>query len=107
MNQDIIKTVTEFGMALIERQHQFFIDETCDNSEHIPAIKRIADVACQYLELNGISSEISKKVNKELIQRGRELFIKEWMRQLDEDEEIPDEEDKKEAKRTFDKLLKK
>lgn len=107
MNQDIITTVTEFGIALIERQHQFFADETCDNSEHVPAIKRIADVACQFLKLNRISSEAGKKVTKELIQRGRELFINEWMRQMDEDEEPPDEEDEKEARRTFDKLLKK
>ncbi len=106
MDQDITKTVIEFGMALVERQHRFFVDESIDNSEHIPAIKRIADTAYQYLKTTGIPSDTSKKVRKELIARGRHLFIEEWMRMRDEDEEPPDEEDRREARRTFDGLLK-
>jgi hypothetical protein len=43
----------EFGLALVERQHQFFVDETIDNTEHVPAIKRIADTAYQYLTATG------------------------------------------------------
>ena len=104
MNQGIIKVVTAFGMALIERQHKFFVDEGIDNSEHVPAIKRIADTAYQYLTANGVSSEISTKLKKDLLNHARELFIKEWMTPLDEDEEPPDKE---EARRTFDQLLKK
>ena len=106
MDQETIKILKEFALALIERQHQFFIHETIDNSEHVPAIKRIAETAYQYLTAKGVSSEISTKVKKELINRGRELFIEAWMTPLDdgEQEELPDEE---EARRTFDQLLKK
>lgn len=104
MDQETIKILKEFALALIERQHQFFIDETIDNSEHVPAIKRIAETAYQYLTAKGVSSEISTKVRKELISHARKLFIKGWMTPLDEDEEPPDEE---EARRTFDQLLKK
>lgn len=106
MDQDIIKTVIEFGVALVERQHEFFLDESLDNSEHIPAIKRIADTAYRYLKANGISSGISKKVREELTSRGRELFMQEWMTTLEEDEEPLNQEDRQEARRTFDELLK-
>ena len=104
MDQETIKILKEFALALIERQHQFFIDETVDNSEHVPAIKRIAESAYQYLAAKGGSSDISTKVRKELITHARKLFIKEWMTQLEEDEEPPEEE---EARKTFNQLLKK
>ena len=104
MDQEAIKILKEFALALIERQHQFFIDETIDNAEHVPAIKRIAETAYQYLTAKGVSSGISTKVRKELITHARKLFIKEWMTQLEEDEEPPDEE---EARKTFNQLLKK
>lgn len=106
MDQDIIKKVTTFGMALVERQHKFFLEESVDNLEHIPAVKRIADTAYQYLTANGVNSEVGATVKKELINHGRELFIKLWIRDMIEDGETPDTKDEKEAKRTFDKLLK-
>jgi hypothetical protein len=31
--EDIIKTVTEFGIVLVEKQHKFFLDGSIDNSE--------------------------------------------------------------------------
>ncbi len=105
MDQEITKTVLEFGLTLVERQHQFFLDESIDNSEHVPAIRRIADSAHAYLKSLGIPSERCNKVKKDLIARGRDLFIEEWMRSLDEDEGPPDEEGRQEARRTFDQLL--
>ena len=105
MDQDIIKIVTEFGVALVERQHQLFVEESLDNSEHVPAIKRIADTACEYLKVNRISSDIGKKVREKLISRGRDLFIEEWMRPLEEDENPPDLQEREEATNTFDELL--
>ncbi len=103
MDQKIIEILKEFALSLVERQHQFFVDETIDNSEHVPAIKRIADTAYQYLTTKGVNTKISTRVKEELINHGRELFIKLWMSSSDEDEELPDEE---EARRTFDQLLK-
>lgn len=93
-------------MALVERQHQFFLDESIDNSEQVPAIKRIADTAYQYLKASEINSDISNRVRQELIARGRELFVEEWMRMLEEDEEPPEQEERREAGKTFDELLK-
>ncbi len=98
------KTVTEFGIALVEVQHKFFMDASLDNSEHVPAIKRIADVAYAYLKGKGVSLEIAKGVRNELINYGRNLFVQVWMA-TEEDEEPLDEEDRHEAKRTFNELL--
>jgi hypothetical protein len=103
--EDIIKTVTEFGIALVEKQHQFFLDESLDNSEHVPAIKRIADTAYGYLRGKGVNLDISKKVKKELINHGRDLFIETWMTP-EEDEDRLGEEDRREATKTFNELLK-
>jgi hypothetical protein len=51
--EDMIKTVTEFGLALVEKQHSFFLDASIDNSEHAAAIKRIGDAAYGYLKAKG------------------------------------------------------
>ena len=104
--EDVIRTVTEFGIALVEGQRRFFLYGSIDNSEHVPAIKRIADIAYHYLKKKGVNTETARKVRKELVARGRDLFIEEWMRTLEEDEEPPDQEDRVEARRTFDELLK-
>ena len=79
--------------------------ELIDNSEHVPAIRRIADAAQAYLISLGIPSETCKKVKKELIARGRDLFIEEWIRTVDEDDGPSDEEGRREARKTFDELL--
>jgi hypothetical protein len=104
--ESMIKIVTAFGMALLERQHQFFLDETLDNSEHISAIKRIADTAYSFLKAKGASLVEANSARKDLINHGRNFFVERWMTSLEEDEEALDEEDRREAKRTFDKLLK-
>lgn len=106
MNQDIIKIVTAFGMVLVESQHKYFLEDSIDNSEHIPAIKRIAYTAYQYLIANGISTDNSTKVRKELILHGKDLFIQLWMKNIIEDEEIPNKKDIREAEKTFEKILK-
>ena len=104
--EDKIETIMEFGIALVERQHQFFVDERIDNSEHVTAIKRIADTAYGYLQGKGASLDKAKKAKKELLNRGRDLFVEMWMTPLKEDDEPLDEEDRREAKREFDDLLK-
>ena len=103
--EEIIKTVTEFAMVLIEKQHKFFVDETIDNSEHIPAIKRIADAAHEYLRGQGTSVDRSNKVRSKVISHGRDLFVQTWMTP-EEDDELPDEDDRREAEEEFDELLK-
>jgi hypothetical protein len=105
MDQDIIEIVTEFGMALVEKQHQLFVEESLDNSEHVPAIKRIADTAYEYLKVNRISSDIGKKVREKMISHGRDLFIEEWMRPQEEDEDLPEPQEREEATNTFNELL--
>ncbi len=103
--EDIIKTVTEFGIALLEKQHKFFLDGSIDNSEHVSAIKRIADAAYGYLKQKGVNLDSAKKVKKELINHGKDLFVAVWM--ISEEAEEPlGEEDRREARRTFDELLK-
>ena len=101
----IIKTVTEFGVALVEKRHRFFLNDSVDNSEHVPAIKRIADTAYGYLKRKGANPDRAKEVKKELISHGKNLFIKAWMK-TEEGEEPLGEEDRQEAMETFDELLK-
>jgi len=103
--EEIIKTVTEFGIALVEKQHRFFLNDSMDNSEHVPAVKRIADTAYAYLKRRGVALDEAKAVKKELINHGKTLFVKMWMK-TEEGEESLGEEDREEAEETFDELLK-
>ena len=102
---EIVKTVSEFGVALVEKQHRFFLSGSVDNSEHIPAIKRIADTAYAYLKRKGVNLDRAKEVKKELLNHGKGLFVKAWMK-AEEGEEPLAEEDREEAEETFDELLK-
>jgi len=103
--EEMIKTVTEFGVALVEKQHKFFLNDSVDNSEHLPAIKRIADTAYAYLKRKGVNPDRAKEVKKDLINHGKNLFVKTWMK-TEEGEEPFGEEDRQEAMETFDELLK-
>ncbi len=103
--EEMIKTVTEFGVALVEKQHKFFLNDSVDNSEHVPAIKRIADTAYAYLKRKGVNPDRAKEVKKDLINHGKNLFVKTWMK-TEEGEEPFGEEDRQEAMETFDELLK-
>lgn len=101
----MIKTVTEFGVALVEKQHKLFLNDSEDSSEHVPAIKRIADTAYAYLKRKGVNSDRAKGIKKELINHGKNLFVEKWMK-TEEGEESLGEEDRQEAIETFDELLK-
>ena len=103
--EEMIKTVTEFGIALVEKQHRFFLGGSIDNSEHVPAIKRIVDTAYAYLKRKGVNLDRAKEVKKELINHGKNLFVKAWMK-AEEGEEPLGGEDRQEAMETFDELLK-
>jgi hypothetical protein len=100
-----IETVLEFGMVLVEKQHKYFQDGFTDNSEHVSALKLIADAAYAYLKQRGITLDEAKKIKRALIIHGKSLFVEEWMK-TEEGEEPLDEEDLQEAKETFDELLK-
>ena len=86
--EDIIKTVAEFGIALVEKQHRFFLDETIDNSEHVLAVKRIADAAYEYLKRQGVNLDRAKKVKAKLIDHGTDLFVQTWMTSEEDDEPL-------------------
>jgi len=103
--EETIRTVTEFGIVLVEKQHSFFVNDIIDNSEHISAISRIADAAYAYLKRKGVNSDRAKQVKKELIDHGKNLFVETWMK-TEEGEEPLGEEDREEAMETFDELLK-
>ncbi len=103
--EEIIKTVKEFGIALVEKQQRFFQNECIDNSEHVAAIRRIADTAYAYIKRRGVNLDKAKEVKKELINHGKSLFVEICM-QTQEGEEPLGEEDRQEAMETFDELLK-
>lgn len=102
MGKDEIAIVRDFGHRLIENEFNHFIEDPTDNSEYVSAIKRITDAAYIFLKEGKVSVSICASVKNELISKARELFVKEWMKPLEGDDETPDTD---EAKEEFDYLL--
>ena len=67
------------------------MDEGTDNSEHVPRIGRIAESVRRALEQEGCDAVEADLVERELIDLGRALFVEEWMRPLDGDDQAPAE----------------
>jgi hypothetical protein len=97
-----IGIVRGLGLRLVETEFCHFSEEGTDNSEYVAAVKRIADTAFMYLMKEAVNDSICFSVKRELIEKARELFIQEWMKPLDDDEELPDAD---EAVERFDYFL--
>lgn len=102
MTNEEIETVRGLGLRLIEAEFEHFSKDNTDNSEYVAAIRRIADTAFAFLKTGTASDPIRVSVREELIERAREIFIQDWMKPLEDDEELPDAD---EAADTFDYLL--
>ena len=103
MINEEIQAVSNFGLRLIETEFSHFSRNGTDNSEFISAIKRIADTAFVFLKAGSASITICTSVKEQFINRARELFVQEWLKPLeDDDEESPDAD---EAIETFNVLL--
>ena len=69
------------------------MDEGTDNSEHVPRVARIAESVRRALEQEGCDVADADLVERELLDLGRALFVEEWMRPLDGDDQAPAEAD--------------
>ena len=79
------------GEQVLRDEHRFFVDEGTDNSEHVPRVARIAESVRRALEQEGCDAVDADLVERELLDLGRALFVEEWMRPLDGDDEAPAE----------------
>ena len=107
MNDESIPIVQMVAERIIETEHVFFVDNTLDNSEHVPKIGRIARSVADCLRQQNVNRLKCEDVADYLVDFGRRLFVHEWMfPSLDVD--FPDDEEPREedAVKEFNQILK-
>lgn len=92
MNKSIAVAIAT-GRQIIRDEHAFFVKDGIDNSEHVPRIERIAASIRTILAQEGAASSEANQAKRDLIDFGRTLFVKEWMKPIGGDDETPSEED--------------
>ena len=94
MNKKSIAVAIATARQIIRDEHASFVrDRGVDNSEHIPRIERIAESIRTILLQEGATASEANQAERELIDFGRALFVKEWMKPIKGDDEIPSEEE--------------
>lgn len=78
---------------IVDDEHSFFVEESLDNSEHVPKILRIAGSVNKFLKDQGVNNQDCDLIYNSIIERGRQLFIEDWMKPIEGDDEPPNEED--------------
>ena len=78
---------------IVDDEHSFFVEESLDNSEHVPKILRIASSVNKFLKDQGVNNQDCDLIYNSIIERGRQLFIEDWMKPIEGDDEPPNEED--------------
>lgn len=91
------------GKAVLAAEHEHFVEFRIDNHEHIPRVARIARVVAQVLRDAHRSPAEADAVQEALLAYGKELFMDEWMNQLEPDEDEARALD--EAAAEFDRIL--
>lgn len=104
MNKESIAVTIATGRQIICDENAFFVKEGGDNSEHVPRIERIAESVRRILSREGVASSEADQAKRDLIDCGRTLFVEEWMKSIEGDDETPSEE---EAVAEFDTYLRK
>lgn len=78
---------------IVDDEHSFFVEESLDNSEHVPKILRIASSVNKFLKDQDVNNQDCDLIYNSIIERGRQLFIEDWMKPIEGDDEPPNEED--------------
>ena len=89
MDTESIALARAVGEQVLRDEHGFFVDEGTDNSEHVPRVARIAESVRRVLEQEGCDAADADLVERELLDLGHALFVEEWMRPLDGDDQAP------------------
>jgi hypothetical protein len=82
---------TAIGKQVLLDEHYFFGSQELDDSEYVPRIARVAGSVQRALEREGCEGAEADRVKRDLIDFGRALFVEEWMKPLDGDDEVPSE----------------
>ncbi len=82
--RDVVEGV---GKAVLASEHEYFVKLRIDNHEHIPRVARIARATARVLRDAHRSSAEADAVQEALLAYGKQLFLDEWMRQLERDED--------------------
>ena len=89
-------TAVEVSKSIITEFHRYFAENAVDNFEHVLAIKRIVKATCRHFPAK------TSEIEKELLDYAFDLFLEEWLRLAEEDEEEYDrEEEVEKARRVF------
>jgi hypothetical protein len=91
MDLELSAIGTAIGKQVLLDEHQLFVEEGLDNCEYVPRIARVAGSVQRALELEGCDGAEADRVKRDLIDFGRALFVEEWMKPLDGDDEVPSE----------------
>jgi len=97
MDKTILPIIQSVAQKIVDDEHSFFIEDSLDNSEHIPRIKRIANSVNKFLKDHGVSKKDCDLIYNSIIEHGRKLFIEEWMKPIEGDDEPLNEEEAIEA----------
>lgn len=93
MDKTTLAIIRSVGQKIVDDEHSFFIEDSLDNSEHIPRIRRIASSVNTFLKDQGVSNKDCDLIYNSIIEHGRQLFIEEWMKPVEDDEEPPNKEE--------------
>ncbi len=91
MDLESIAVGIAVGKQVLLDEHHFFANEELDNSEYVPRIARVAESVQRALEREGCDRAEAARAKRDLIDFGRALFVEEWMKPLDDDDEVPSE----------------
>jgi hypothetical protein len=93
MNKETIKSIHDVAVQIIKDEHEDFVLSGGDNYEHIPRMKRISESISTFLRAQGVPESKCLSVASSLIATARDLFVQEWIKPLDHDEEPPEPEE--------------
>ncbi|MHB9150857.1 MAG: hypothetical protein ACYC33_12420 [Thermoleophilia bacterium] len=89
MELELIAIGIAIGKQVLLEEHHFFVEEELDDFEHVPRIARVAGSVQRALEREGCDGAEADRAKRDLIDFGRALFVEEWMKPLDGDDEVP------------------
>ncbi len=89
------------GKAIIKRAHEHFVQETIDNSDYIPFVKRTIEGVIDYLMTEGATEKEIATVASTLKAHGKKLFVTYWLEGVEDGED----EAESEAEQCFESIF--
>ena len=91
MQEEVKSGPTEIARAIarqmIRAEHEHFVAQALDNRDHIPRVRRMARAVSTGLTKLGVSSSDATRVSDDVVAYAKELFVKEWMSEVEEGED--------------------